>query len=98
MCRILKLLVPNCNPATILLDVERTAMCVYYRSACVNAFTLDFPNINLKCCYFHLFQSVIRKCNSIGMKRLFETDPEFNIKVRSLPALSSIPIGDLFDA
>jgi hypothetical protein len=42
--------------------------------------------------FFHLSQAVLRKINSLGLKSEYETNPNFNILVKSLPALSFVPI------
>jgi len=52
MFRILNHLLPNLSPQTILLDFEK---------ACMSAAQIAFPGAEIKGCYFHLSQSLLRK-------------------------------------
>ena len=83
---ILKILVPNMTPQKILLDFEK---------ACMSAAQAAFPQAEIKGCYFHLSQSLIRKINSVGLKALYESDIDIKLKLKSLAALSFVPILDL---
>ena len=82
----LKELLPDSVPQIMLLDFENAAQ---------NAFRLAYPNASVKGCLFHLSQSVIRKVGELGLKSQFENNPEFNMAVKSLMALSFVPIDDV---
>ena len=84
----LKTLLPNANPGVILADFENAAQ---------NAFRLAFPNATMKGCLFHLSQSVMRKVGELGLKVNFESDPDFNMAVKSLTALSFVPENDVLE-
>ena len=58
MFDILKMLVPDLNPTQILLDFEK---------ASIKAAITSFPQADIKDCYFHLCQSLLRKVNSVGL-------------------------------
>ncbi|XP_050706630.1 uncharacterized protein LOC126992005 [Eriocheir sinensis] len=86
MIEILKMLHPGLNPSTILLDFELAA---------INAFKNEFPLARVSGCFFHLNQSVIRKVNELGLKVRYETDRDFAMTVKSLPALAFVPIDEV---
>ena len=48
-------------------------MFVDFEKACMNAVNIAFPDVEVKGCYFHLCQSLIRKIN-VGLKTEFEND------------------------
>ena len=75
-------------PRKILLDFEMAAM---------NAFVAEFPQAQISGCFFHLSQSVIRKVGDLGLKRQFDLDKDFQILVKSLPALSFVPLNEVFE-
>jgi hypothetical protein len=86
MLQALKMLVPNANPSTVITDLELAAM---------NAFRSEFPAARLTTCFFHLTQAVVRKVQKLGLTGEFQRNPEFNVLVKSLPALSFVPLTDL---
>ena len=91
MFRILKDLVPNMAPQKILLDFER---------ACINAAKSTFPDAEVKGCYFHLSQSLIRKIHAVGLKIAFESNVDTKLMLKSLAALAFVPpeeVRDVFD-
>lgn len=88
MIDIVKTLVPNLAPMTVLLDFERAAL---------NAFQDGFPTSRISGCFFHLSQSIIRKVQELGLKRRYETDIDFSILVKSLSALAFVPVADVPD-
>lgn len=89
MLRQIKLLIPRADPSVILVDFERAPM---------TAFRDAYPDARVTGCYFHLFQSVIRKVNELGMKTDYETDDHLRGCVRCLPALSHLPAEDVLDS
>ncbi|GLV31394.1 hypothetical protein CBL_10773 [Carabus blaptoides fortunei] len=86
MFEILKILIPNLAPQKVLVDFEK---------ACMSAVRIAFPHAVVKGCYFHLNQSVIRKINSVGLKKMFETSVDAKLKLKSLDALSFVPEYDV---
>ena len=84
----LKGLIPHANPDTILVDFE---------SAPINAFREVFENSTQKGCLFHQGQNFNKKVDSIGLKKSYETNLEFNIAVKSLLALSFVPENDVLE-
>ncbi|XP_055639888.1 uncharacterized protein LOC129777565 isoform X1 [Toxorhynchites rutilus septentrionalis] len=88
MFNILKRLVPDMAPERILLDFEK---------ACMNAARIVFPETEIKGCYFHLCQSIIRKINAVGLKSEYESNIDTRLKLKSLAALSFVPKEDVQD-
>ncbi|XP_053148756.1 uncharacterized protein LOC128343547 isoform X2 [Hemicordylus capensis] len=86
MFEIMKLLIPNLAPQRVLVDFEK---------ACMNAVRIVFPHAEVKGCYFHLCQSLIRKINNVGLKTEYETNMDINITLKSLAALAFVPIDDV---
>ncbi len=82
----------NPNPTRILVDFEQAAL---------NSFRRHFPNAEISGCYFHLTQCIVRKVGSLGLKRRFDSDMDFKLKIKSLAALSFVPeneVQNVFDA
>lgn len=71
------------NPKTIMIDFEKGA---------INAFKNAFPHTCIKGCFFHFNQSVYRKVQEFGLKRRYDTDSAFALKLRLLCALAFIPV------
>ena len=46
---------------------------------------------------FHLSQSVLRNVGDLGLKVQFESNPDFNMAVKSLSALSFVPENDVLE-
>ena len=86
MFEIMKGLLPNLSPRKILVDFEK---------ACISASLIAFPNTEVKGCYFHLCQSLIRKINTAGLKIEFESDIEVKLMLKSLPALAFVPMQEV---
>ena len=75
-------LVPGLEPRRIFVDLER---------AVINSFQVQFPGAEVKGCYFHLSQSVIREVGKLGMKVRFAEEIDFYVLVKCLPALAFMP-------
>ena len=75
----LKILVPDSRPEKILLDFEQAA---------IQAFQKNFPETKLSGCFFHLSQSFMRKIGELGLKKDYETNHEFALALKLLPALA----------
>lgn len=82
-------LIPMSAPTVILTDFEAAAM---------GAFRNAFPNARITGCYFHLAQSVLRKVNEVGLKTDYENRDDIRIAIRSLAALSHVPVDDVPEA
>ena len=89
LLRVLKDLIPDSSPRRILTDFESAAM---------NAFKDAYVNAEVRGCYFHLYQSVIRKVSECGLKCDYESDNEIRDFIRCLAALSHVPVSDVIDA
>lgn len=86
MFKIMKILVPNLKLDKILLDFENAA---------ISAAQIAFPQADVKGCYFHLSQSIIRKVGAVGLKVKFESDIDTKLMLKSLAALAFVPIKDV---
>ena len=75
----LKILVPDSRPEKILLDFEQAA---------IQAFQKNIPETKLSGCFFHLSQSFMRKIGELGLKKDYETNHEFALALKMLPALA----------
>ena len=83
-----KRLAPAAAPDVILIDFESAAM---------SAFRQGFPQAQVKGCYFHLTQSIMRKAQDVGLKATYETDIEIQGFIRCLSAISHVPTADVQD-
>lgn len=91
MFDIIKNLLPDLAPEKVLVDFEK---------ACMNAAANAFPQAEIKGCYFHLCQSIVRKISNVGLKQEYQTSIDCKIMIKSLAALSFIPpheVRDVFD-
>lgn len=70
------------NPTTIMTD---------YETALINAFTKQFPNTEMRGCFFHFSQCIYRKIQTSGLKRKYESDADLALKLKLLSALAYIP-------
>ena len=81
-------LLPQASPDTILVDFE---------TAPINAFREVFGDSTQKGCLFHQGQNFNRKVTEIGLKKEYESNPEFNMLVKSLLALTFVPENDVLE-
>lgn len=81
-----KSLCPDASPSNILVDFEMAAM---------NAFQHAYPESDIRGCYFHLSQAVIRKVNDLGLKSDYQSNDVIRGFVRCLIALSHVPSDDV---
>ncbi|KAM4042556.1 uncharacterized protein ACNLHF_013173 isoform 2-T7 [Anomaloglossus baeobatrachus] len=86
MFEIMKLLIPNLAPQKVLVDLEK---------ACMTAVRGAFPHSDVKGCYFHLCQSLIRKIKNVGLKTEYESNINIKFTLKSLAALAFVPIEDV---
>ena len=75
----LKILNPDSRPVKILLDFEQAA---------IQAFQKKFPESKLSGCFFHLSQRFMRKIAELGLEKDYETNHEFALALKMLPALA----------
>ncbi len=80
---------PNYSPISITTDFE---------SAMIKACSKVFPASNLRGCFFHFSQCIMRKLQACGLKRKYEVDAEFALKMRMLCALAFVPVDRVIDA
>ncbi|KAM7308985.1 hypothetical protein ISCGN_012616 [Ixodes scapularis] len=67
-----------------------------FELAAMNSFQNQFPGVRLQACFFHLAQSVYRKVQeNHDLRQRYDTDKDFSVLMRMLPALAFIPLGDL---
>ena len=85
----IKRLIPGANPRKVLVDFEAAAMA---------AFAETFPAATITGCYFHLYQSIIRKVHKLGMKEDYATNDAIRGSIRCLAALAYVPVPDVVDA
>ena len=77
------------NPSAIMIDYEKAAM---------NAISNVFPNANIKGCFFHLSQAIYRKVQTEGLQSRYQSDAEFAISIRMIPALAFVPSDSVVQA
>ena len=64
---------PSLRPACIMMDFEKASM---------RTFSDTFTETNITGCFFRLCKSIYRKVVVIGCKVKYQTDQEFNTKVK----------------
>ena len=64
----------------------------------INSLKKTFPESDLKGCYFRLCQSFLRKINEVGLKTLYQSNPEFGLGLKLLPALAFPPCEEVESA
>ena len=72
-------LLPNAAPDKVLIDFELAAM---------KAFEKTLPNATISGCFFHLMQNFIRRIGELGLNKLCQSDPEFSLALKLIPALA----------
>ena len=64
----------------------------------INAVERSFPNATLKGCFFHCFQAIYRKVQSLGLQTRYRDDNDFNLKVQMLASLALVPVPHVITA
>ena len=67
------------QPQFILTDLEIAA---------INAVHAEFPNSQSKGCHFYLAQNIYRKIQTSGLAIQYNTDENFSLLIRHIPALA----------
>ncbi|CAF3418260.1 unnamed protein product [Rotaria socialis] len=80
------------------MEWKMTQCMMDFERAVMNSFQEAFPNIDLKCCWYHLVQSLWRKIQKLGLTIPYETDPLVNSWLRQFMALPLISKGLINDA
>lgn len=62
-----------------------------YEGAMVNACRKEFPNAKVRGSFFHFAQSIFNVIQSEGLKQRYETDINFAVQMRILPAIAFVP-------
>ena len=63
-----------------------------------NALLRVFPQVDIKGCFFHLLQCVYRKVQETGLQQRYQTDADFSLSVKIIPALAFCPLADVEEA
>lgn len=87
--RKVKELEPAVSPLTLLTDFE---------SAMIGAISQEFSQTRHRGCFFHFSQSIFRQVQSNGLKQRYETDADFALMLRLLPALAFVPEQSVVEA
>ena len=77
--RALKDLRPSLQPETLMVDFEK---------ASINAFSAVFPTTKVTGCLFHMAKNIYRHIMDLGLKSRYQTDAEFNNKIKCFTALA----------
>lgn len=80
--------ITDCRPRKIMTDFEK---------AIINACKEVFPDVVLKCCFFHLGQSVYKRVQASGLQAAYNdfTDRNLKLHVHMLLALAYVPVHDV---
>ena len=78
----LKNYVPGLNPRTCIIDFETGSKV---------AIEAEFPNAELKGCFFHLSQSVYRNAQQRGLQNAYIEDEETRMRIKNLCSLAFLP-------
>lgn len=89
MLREIKNLIGVFQPESFMVDFEQSML---------RAIEREFPETQVKGCFFHFGQCIWRKIQACGLKQRYENDPEFALRLRMLSALAFVPIGAVTNA
>ncbi|KAE9526500.1 hypothetical protein AGLY_013148 [Aphis glycines] len=77
------------SPKILLVDFEKAAH---------DGFLAVFPNSKIKCCKFHLGQSLFRKIQILGLRNEYMKNSEIRIWLKSFFGLAFLPCTEVSDA
>lgn len=80
---------PGLNPSTLMVDFEK---------ASINAFKLQFPNLEITGCFFHLAQCIWRQVQRHGLVTIYENEPDFASQIKCLAAIAFLRVADVEEA
>ncbi|KAL3085958.1 hypothetical protein niasHS_009000 [Heterodera schachtii] len=80
---------PAFSPQSMSLDFEIGLM---------NAVREEFPNCNLRCCFFHLVRNFKKKMAEQNLIQRYNNDPNFAEMARCITSLAFVPLGTLTEA
>ena len=66
-----------------------------FELATIRALQEVFPQASVRCCLFHLAQSIHRKVQTTGLMEDYENDDEFRLSIKMLSALSFYPAEEI---
>ncbi|CAF1441249.1 unnamed protein product [Rotaria sordida] len=81
----------------MLIEWKMTECMMDFERAMINSCQEAFPNINVKCCWYHFVQSLWRTIQKIGLTTPYEMDPLVNTwfkQFMALPLISKDLIND----
>ena len=64
----------------------------------MNSYRDVYPTASVTGCYFHLCQSLLRKVNEVGLKKVYEEQDSVRLYMRCLPVLAFVPPDDVMEA
>ena len=64
---------------------------VDFEIAAINSVQAAFPDCRISGCFYHLCRSVARHVASLGLKKEYDSNKDFNLQVKSLMSLSFVP-------
>jgi len=83
MFRNLKLIKPDLNSTSILIDFEKAVM---------NSIKTESPQTKIQGCFFHLSQALWRDIQEYGLQTQYCNGPVFALELKKLAALAFVPI------
>ena len=72
------------------IDSQPTHIIIDFEKAVINSFQHVWQSTIVKCCFFHLTQSIWRKVQAEGLQANYNNDEELALKIRYLPALAFV--------
>jgi hypothetical protein len=76
----------------IMEKIEVNLIMTDFEKAVINACQLLFPKAIKQGCYFHYRQCIYRRIQLVGMKTQYDSDPDFQHKIKLFIALAFVPV------
>ena len=86
MFQMIKDSIPGVNPISISCDFELAA---------IQAMTANFPQVQIKACFFHLKHNFFKQVKEKGLYTRYSNESEFSLKTKMIPALAFVPVPNL---
>ena len=77
---------PNMNPSSVSCD---------YEAAVFGCISQRFPNADIDGCFFHFVKNFIKHIGINHLKQRYDTDANFALEARMIPAIAFVPIARL---